>query len=80
MKDWKKVTCCPHCGGPLTVSIYYSLTRDFKITHKGVLSKRFSIVEGGPLDCVTAFCSQCQTAWDADHVCVESDDTVWITE
>lgn len=80
MSEWEKVTHCPHCGGPLTISVYYSFSRDYKITRKGVLSKRSSLVDGGLIDCITAFCSQCQTAWDSDHVCVESDNTVWVKE
>lgn len=80
MSEWKQVTCCPHCGGPLTVSEYYSYSRDYKITRKGILSKRSSLVEGGPIDCITAYCFQCKTVWDADHVFIEGDKTVWVTE
>lgn len=78
--DWKQVTCCPRCGGSLVISEYYSYTRDYKITRKGILSKRFSISEGGGIGCFTAFCNQCEAYWDGDSVFIESDNTVWLKE
>lgn len=76
--DWKRVTVCPKCGGRLVISDFYTVTLDRTITSKGVLSRRYSWSDPGPIDCTTAFCTKCKTSFDADAVCVESDGTVWI--
>ena len=76
MKEWKQVKVCPVCGGRLVVSDFYSLSRDYRITKKGVLSKRCSTSDPGPLDCTTASCLDCNASWDADHVTVDADSTV----
>lgn len=78
MKEWKRAKVCPVCGGRLVVSDFYSLSRDYRITKKGVLSKRYSTSDPGPLDCTTASCLDCNASWDADHVVVDSDSTVWL--
>lgn len=80
MKNWKQVTCCPHCGGKLLVSIHLGLTHDYTITKAGVLSRRYTVSPPGELGCTTAFCVDCKRAWDGDQVFVEQDDTVWVRE
>lgn len=76
--NWERVTACPECGGYLTICDFYTLSLDRTITKKGVLSKRYSWSDPGPIDCTTAFCHECGTAFDADAVHVESDGSVWI--
>lgn len=76
--EWRQVTCCPVCGGKLTLSEYYTYSLDFTITKKGVLSKRCERSESGPIDCVTAYCDDCGAYWDGSQTAIESDNTVWL--
>ena len=78
MKRWTRVTCCPKCGGNLLICEHFTYSVDYKITKKGVLSKRGTRTVGGPIDCMTAFCEGCYGHWDGDHVLVECDDTVFL--
>lgn len=77
-KEWHRVTKCPACGGQLIISEHYTFSRDYMITSKGILSKRFSKSDLGSLDCITAFCPKCETAFDADAVVIEADGSVWL--
>lgn len=78
MKEWKRVTCCPYCGGELEISDHYAFTKDYSITKNGVLSKRFKLSDPGPLDCTTGYCYGCGRAFDGDDIIVENDGTVWV--
>ena len=78
MKEWKRVTCCPYCGGELEISDYYVLTRNYRITKNGALSKKFKISDPGSMDCTTGYCFGCEKAFDSDSITVENDGTVWI--
>lgn len=78
MSEWKQVTSCPLCGGRLMVSEFCTSSRNRRITKKGKLSKRWASTPPEGIDCTTASCLDCNAAWDADHVFVESDDTVWL--
>ena len=78
MTAWKKVTCCPECGGKITISEHYAFSWDYTITRKGVLSKRGKRSDGGPIDCMTAYCNDCGTYWDGSQCTVDSDDTLWL--
>lgn len=37
--NWKLVSVCPHCGGRLTISIFYSFSRDHAVKLDGKLGK-----------------------------------------
>ena len=78
MGEWEQVKCCPVCGGGLIISEYFMLSHDYRITKKGKLSKKWSATDPGPMECTTAYCMDCRTYWDGDHVAVEADDTVWL--
>lgn len=78
MGEWEQVKCCPICGGSLIISEYFTFSHDYRITKKGKLSKRWSATDPGPMECTTAYCMDCRTYWDGDHVAVEADDTVWL--
>ena len=78
MRDFDHVTKCPYCGGELIISDHYSFTRDYRITKDGVLSRRYTVSDPGPMDCTTAYCLQCKTAFDADMISVESDGKVYL--
>ncbi len=78
MAEWKKVTYCPKCGGKLTISEHYAYSLDFSITKKGVLSKKFKKSDGGPVDCITAYCDECNSYWDGSQTIVEHDNTVYL--
>lgn len=78
MKEWKRITCCPYCGGELEISEHYSLSHDYRITKSGVLSKRFKISSPGPLHCTTGYCIDCERAFDEDEISAENDGTVWV--
>ena len=77
-KVWRRVTACPYCGGRLVISEYYTFSRDYTITRKGVLSERYSNGDPGAIDCTTAFCTGCETAFDSDSICIESNGEVWM--
>lgn len=60
------------------MSEFYTFTLDFKITKKGVLSKRHTRSDAGPIDCMTAYCDGCNSSWDATKVCVKADGSVFL--
>ena len=78
LKQWKPVTRCPYCSGELVVSIFYSLSHDYRITKKGVISRRYSVSDLGSMDCITAFCRGCERSFDNSQVAVENDGKVYI--
>lgn len=78
MDGWKRVTACPKCGGELILSEYYTYSINFRITKKGLLSKKFRKDEAGAIDCMTACCDKCSSFWDAGHVFVEIDGAVYL--
>lgn len=80
MIEWVKVTKCPKCGGELVLSEFYTYSMDFKITKKGVLSKRGTRSDAGPIDCMNAYCENCRTCWDATQVVVEGDGCVYLRD
>lgn len=77
-RGWKRVTCCPYCGGALEISAHFTFSMDHRLTKAGKLSKRYRRSEPGFMDCITAFCLDCERAFDADEVTVESDGTIWL--
>ena len=77
MFEWKRVTCCPYCGGELEISDHYAISKDYKITKNGVVSKKFKFSSPGPLHCTTGYCFGCEHAFDEDEITVEDDGTVW---
>lgn len=77
-KAWRRVTACPYCGGPLIISTYYTFSRDYTITRRGFMSKRYSNSSPGPIGCTTAFCTGCETAFDADSIFIEGSGEVWM--
>lgn len=78
MKEWKRVTCCPYCGGDLEVSYYYTFSFDYRITKAGILSKRFKKSDPGEMNCMTGYCYGCGRAFDDNEITVEHDGTVWM--
>lgn len=80
MAEWKRVTCCPYCGGELEISFYYTFSRDYKITKEGVLSKKFKQSEPGPLHCETGYCYGCERSFGEDEIDILDDGTVWIRD
>ena len=78
MKEWTKVTRCPKCGGTLVVSDFYTFSREYKVTRKGLLSKRYTKTDAGAIECLNAFCTDCNSIWDASEVCVESSGEVFL--
>ena len=78
MKDWKSGTSCPVCGGVIFISEYYNFSRDYQVTRKGILSKRYTKTQPGPMEVVTACCKDCGEYWDADGVIVESSGEVFL--
>ena len=74
----ERATACPKCGGALILRDHYTYSLDFRITKKGVLSKTFTKGEPGAIDCMTAFCCKCNSCWDAEHVVVENDRSVYL--
>lgn len=78
VKEWKRVTSCPYCGGEIIISEHYTFTMDRRITKAGISSKRAKKGTLGSMDCVTAFCLDCKHPFDGDEVTGDYDDTVWI--
>lgn len=72
-KEWVHVKKCPVCGNKLVVSFYCSFSRDYTITRRGALSKRYSKSVESPLDCVTAACLDCGAEWEQDDVMIVDD-------
>lgn len=77
MKEWILANKCPHCGGRMNMSEHFALTHDYLIRKDGQLSKRYRKSPAGPIECVTAFCTECKKYWDGDNT-VSYDDGVYI--
>ena len=75
--NWKLVSVCPHCGGRLTISIFYSFSRDYAVKINGKLGKKYRKSPEGEMDACSVYCKGCHTEWDADHS-IWSDDGVFI--
>jgi hypothetical protein len=69
-KSWILVKKCPACGGKLIVSDFYSFSRDYKITRRGVLSSRSSKSVESSIDCTTASCVDCGAEWEQGEVMI----------
>lgn len=78
MDEWEKANKCPHCGGRMKLSEHFALTHDFLIRKDGRPCKTYRRSDEGSIDCVTAFCDNCNTYWDGDNTIVDSDDIVYI--
>ena len=61
----------------MTLCVHFALTHDYLIRKDGKLSKRYVKSDEGPIDCVTAFCNDCNTYWDGDNT-LDAEDGVWI--
>ena len=70
MDKWEIANKCPHCGGRMTASEYFSLTHDYIIKKDGNLSKRYTKSEEGSIDCITVRCNSCMSYWDSDNTVV----------
>ncbi len=75
--NWKLVSVCPHCGGRLTISIFYSFSRDHAVKLDGKLGKKYRKSPEGEMDACSVYCKGCHTEWDADHS-IWGDDGVFI--
>lgn len=75
--NWKLVSVCPHCGGRLTISIFYSFSRDHAVKLNGKLGKKYRKSPEGEMDACSVYCKGCHTEWDADHS-IWSDNGVFI--
>lgn len=73
MVDWILANKCPHCGGRMNMSEHFALTHDYCIRRDGQPYKRYRKSEEGAIDCVTAFCENCNTYWDGDSTIVDND-------
>ena len=69
-KSCVRVKKCPTCGGKLIVSGFYSFSRDYKITRRGVLSSRGSKSVESSIDCTTASCVDCGSEWEQGEVMI----------
>lgn len=62
------IKCCPKCGATITVSELFEYSHNYKILKSGRISKRFTVKDDGPLECMIACCSNnCGAIWDADE-------------
>ena len=69
--DAREITdYCPHCGGSMTVSVFYSFSRDYRIGIDGQPRKKCKKSFEGPMDVCTVLCNDCSTYWDGDN-------TIW---
>lgn len=67
---WTLAAKCPHCGGSMTVSVFYSFSRDYRIRSDGQPRKRCKRSGEGAMDVCTVSCNDCSASWDGD-------DTIW---
>lgn len=73
MAEWVLANKCPHCGGRMILSEYFSVSHNYLIRKDGQLSKRYRKSAEGPIDCVMAFCDTCKTYWDGDSTICDMD-------
>lgn len=78
MYEWRQATCCPYCGGELEVNKYYTFSKDYHITKKGILSKSYRVSSAAPLDCITAVCLNCEHLFEEDDIEVVEEDVVFL--
>lgn len=71
--SWILASKCPHCGGTMTVSVFYSYSRDYRIGRNGQPHKKCKKSCDGEMDVCTASCSDCNTYWDGNN-------TFWVEE
>lgn len=74
---WTLAKKCPHCGGSMTVNVFYSFSRDYRIRRDGQPQKRCKRSGEGSMDVCTASCNDCCTYWDGNNT-VWSEDGVYI--
>ena len=65
--NWTLDSKCPHCGGSMTVSVFYSYSRDYRIGRNGQPYKQYKKSCDGEMDVCTASCSDCNTYWDGNN-------------
>lgn len=74
---WKRASLCPHCGGRLVLSVFYSFSRDYLINLDGRPRKRHWKSSEGEMDICSVWCNKCGTLWDGNNS-VWDKDGAWI--
>lgn len=64
MGEWILANKCPHCGGQLTLSDFYSFSRDYPILKNGRPSKRGKKCGEEAVGVINARCNSCHVTWD----------------
>ena len=64
--DWMLASKCPHCGGRMTVSVFYSYSRDYIIGRNGQPNMRSKKSCDGPMDAYVVRCNWCNSTWDEE--------------
>lgn len=76
--EWILANKCPHCGGRLMLSDFYTFSREYPILKNGRLSKRGRRGAEEGLGIVTVSCDSCHVSWEANHTWINGDGTVEI--
>lgn len=63
---------CPLCGGQIEVSDLYQYSRNYKVTKRGRLSKKYTVRDCGSMEASIAGCD-CGAYWAVDEFDVTSE-------
>lgn len=66
--EWVLASKCPHCGGRMTVSAFYSYSLDYVIRRNGQPYKRGKKSSDGPMDAHVVSCNDCNRTWDEGNM------------
>lgn len=77
--EWVLANKCPHCGGRLTLSDFYTYSIDYLILKNGRISKCGKKCGEEGIGIVTVCCDSCHVSWDATHTWINADGTVEIS-
>ena len=62
------------CGGTIAVRWLYQYSHDYKINKNGRLSKRYEIVDAGPMEVAIASCKKCNNYWSEDDFRIDENE------
>lgn len=64
--EWVLANKCPHCGGRLTLSEFYTYSIDYLILKNGRISKRGKKCGEEAVGVINARCNSCHVSWIDD--------------
>lgn len=70
---WVLASECPYCHGYMSVRVFYSYARNYRVRRNGQPYKRYTISSDGEMDICTVECNDCGCIWDGNNAIWASD-------